>query len=130
MSTKPSELYIPVSLGELIDKITILEIKKENLKGDKLFNVSNELKELRQSFAKLNLNIDLGIIKELKEVNQTLWDIEDKIREKEEHKDFGEHFINLARSVYKKNDIRASIKKTINEKYNSKFIEEKSYNSY
>ena len=120
----------PISIGELIDKITILQIKKEYMSGDKLKNVSNELKTLKLLLEKNNLNIDSCFFNKLKEVNSRLWDIEDNLRFKESKKEFDDNFINLARSVYQQNDIRASLKKEINYKYNSSIIEEKSYTAY
>ena len=120
----------PISIGELIDKITILQIKKEYMSGDKLKNVSNELKTLKLLLEKNNLNIDSYFFNKLKEVNSRLWDIEDNLRFKESKKEFDDNFINLARSVYQQNDIRASLKKEINYKYNSSIIEEKSYTAY
>ena len=122
-----SNILIPVSLGDLIDKITILEIKKENMTGKKLKNVDKELELLKLIFQENNLVIDIDLITKLKIVNANLWEIEDKIRIKESEKKFDKEFIQLARSVYKENDKRASIKKVINQKYNSEIIEEKYY---
>ena len=120
----------PVSLGELIDKITILEIKQIHMTGIKLKNVEKELKLLKNIIQDKNLEIDIDLINNLKEVNKNLWVIEDKIRIKESNQEFDREFIQLARSVYKENDKRASIKKEINQKYNSELFEEKSYNNY
>ena len=125
-----SSILAPVSLGELIDKITILEIKQINMTGIKLKNVDKELKLLRKIIQDENLEIDIDLINNLKEVNNNLWEIEDNIRIKESNQEFDKEFIQLARSVYKENDKRASIKKEINEKYNSELVEEKSYNNY
>tara|TARA_Y100001968_G_C19447402_1_gene766191 strand:+ start:1895 stop:2293 length:399 start_codon:yes stop_codon:yes gene_type:complete len=125
----PLRINAPISLGELIDKITILEIKKEYLKGNKLINIDRELKSLNLIIKDNKLKIDKNLISLLKDINKTLWDIENRIREKEKEKDFGKPFIELARSVYKSNDIRASIKQEINYKYNSNIIEEKSYSN-
>ena len=125
-----SSILAPVSLGELIDKITILEIKQINMTGIKLKNVDKELKLLRKILQDKNLEIDIDLINNLKEVNNNLWEIEDNIRIKESNQKFDKEFIQLARSVYKENDKRASIKKEINQKYNSNLVEEKSYNNY
>ena len=125
-----SSILAPVSLGELIDKITILEIKQIHMTGIKLKNVDKELKLLRKILQDENLEIDIDLINNLKEVNNNLWEIEDNIRIKESNQEFDKEFIELARSVYKENDKRASIKKEINQKYNSDLVEEKSYNNY
>ncbi len=125
-----SSIHAPVSLGELIDKITILEIKKIHMTGIKLKNVDKELKLLQNILQDKNLEIDMDLINNLKEVNNNLWEIEDNIRIKESNQKFDKEFIQLARSVYKENDKRASIKKEINQKYNSELVEEKSYNNY
>ena len=124
-----SSILAPVSLGELIDKITILEIKQINMTGIKRKNVNKELKLLKKILQDKNLEIDINLINSLKEVNNNLWEIEDNIRIKERNQQFNKEFIQLARSVYKENDKRASIKKEINQKYNSKLIEEKSYSN-
>ena len=125
-----SSIHAPVSLGELIDKITILEIKKINMTGIKLKNIDKELKLLKFILKDQNLELDINLINNLKEINKELWEIEDEIRIKERNKEFDEDFIQLARSVYKKNDRRSDIKKEINQKYNSELFEEKSYNKY
>ena len=125
-----SSILAPISLGELIDKITILEIKQIHMSGIKLKNVNKELKILRKILQDKNLEIDIDLINSLKEVNNNLWKIEENIRIKERHQKFNKEFIQLARSVYKENDKRASIKKEINQKYNSELIEEKSYSNF
>lgn len=125
-----SNILAPVSLGELIDKITILEIKKEHMIEKKLKNVDNELQSLKIVLKEKNLAIDISLVAQLKEVNNSLWAIEDSIRIKERKQQFDQEFIQLARSVYKENDKRASIKQKINYKYNSEFVEEKSYEDY
>jgi uncharacterized protein YoxC len=128
-------IQAPISLGELIDKITILEIKVTNI-GDaaKLKNVSHELDILN---AKVNTLLDdvgqakLAPLKQaLKDINQELWVIEDDIRDCERAKDFSDKFIQLARSVYFTNDKRAAVKKDINLAFGSELIEEKSYKDY
>ena len=125
-----SSIHAPVSLGELIDKITILEIKQIHMTGIKLKNVDKELKLLKNTLQDTNLEIDIDLINNLKEVNKKLWEIEDNIRIKESNQEFDKKFIELARLVYKENDKRASIKKEINQKYHSELVEEKSYNNY
>ena len=125
-----SSILAPISLGELIDKITILEIKKVFMTGIKLKNVDKELKLLKNLIQDKNLEIDVDLINNLKEVNKKLWKIEDKIRIKERDKEFDKDFIELARSVYKENDKRSSIKKEINLQYHSELVEEKSYDKY
>ena len=125
-----SSILAPVSLGELIDKITILEIKKLHMTGKQLINVDNELKLLINILKDIDLENNIDLINNLKEVNKNLWGIEDNIRIKEINQEFDEEFIQLARSVYKENDKRASIKKEINQKYNSELVEEKLYNDY
>ncbi len=125
-----SNIFAPISVGELIDKITILEIKQNHMKAHKLMNVEKELKLLRLILKNEKLEIDMDLFKDLKNINNNLWEIEDKIRMKESKQQFDKDFIKLARSVYKENDKRASIKREINQKYNSGLIEEKSYNDY
>ena len=124
-----SSILAPVSLGELIDKITILEIKQIHMTGIKLKNIDKELKLLKNIIQDKNLKIDIDLINNLKEVNQSLWELEDNIRIKESNQEFDKEFIEFARSVYKENDKRASIKKEINQKYDSELVEEKSYNN-
>lgn len=128
-------IQAPISLGELIDKITILEIKAVHI-GDetKLKNVTHELNILN---AKVNELLDatgqakLAPLKtSLKDINQELWVIEDDIRDCERIKDFGDKFIQLARAVYFTNDKRAAVKKDINLAFGSELIEEKSYKDY
>jgi hypothetical protein len=126
-------LKVEVSVGELLDKVTILEIKSERITdAAKLENVNRELETLRQTWAKSDLSQkDVSSqIARLKEVNEALWDIEDNIRRKEAGQDFGDEFIQLARSVYHQNDIRAAVKKEINELLGSRLVEEKSYVDY
>ena len=127
---KIQNIQAPISLGELIDKITILQIKTNHLQGAALKHVTTELNALENTLKNLNLNVDPKLIQQLKEVNQNLWNIEDDIREQERQKNFGDTFIQLARSVYKQNDRRSAIKKEINTTYGSAFTEEKSYQPY
>ena len=120
----------PISIGELVDKITILEIKKNKLQNSKLENVLKELSFLRKLIEKHQIEITDDLFTQLKEINLTLWNIEDQIRIKEKNKEFDNIFIELARSVYFKNDKRAEIKKRINQLSNSEITEEKSYAEY
>lgn len=130
-SPKPlAEIQAPISLGELIDKITILEIKTQHLQGNALENVQKELAALQGTLDALDLQVDPTLIQRLKEVNAALWQIEDAIRDQERQKSFGETFIRLARSVYQQNDRRAAIKKEINTTYGSALVEEKAYKGY
>jgi len=117
---------VQVSVGELIDKITILEIKSERINSqDKLTNVSKELEALKPIEEKYP---EVAFYKlRLKAINESLWDIEDAIRVMERNQSFGEEFIDLARSVYFTNDKRAEIKKQINAAAGSEIVEEKSY---
>ena len=124
------DILAPISLGELIDKITILQIKTQNLQGTALGNVKKELEALESTLNKLQIDIDSTLIQRLQQVNQALWQIEDDIRDKEHNKDFGDSFVSLARSVYQQNDRRADIKKEINTTYGSSLTEEKSYTNY
>lgn len=126
-------LTAPVSWGELIDKITILEIKSEQMSDPaKLANVKHEhdvLTKTRDSYAPLPSGLT-SLSQQLKEINQQLWDIEDDIRDQERQKDFGETFIKLARAVYFTNDKRAALKGQVNELMGSDVVEEKSYQDY
>ena len=125
-----STILAPISIGELIDKITILEIKQIYMTGIKLKNINKEMKLLKNILQDKNLEINIDLIKNLKKVNKKLWEIEDNIRIKESKQEFDEEFVKLARSVYIENDKRASIKKEINQTYNSDLVEEKSYKNY
>jgi len=128
-------IQAPISLGELIDKITILEIKAVNIQDvGKLKNVTHELDILNEKVA--SFLDSAGIAKlaplkaALKDINQALWIIEDDIRDCEYVKDFSDKFIQLARAVYVTNDQRAKVKKDINLAFGSELIEEKSYKDY
>lgn len=119
---------IPVSIGELFDKITILQIKQEKIKSlDKLSNVKKELELLLQKSNCFDINKIQNEYDELKKVNLILWEVEDKIRKKENQNSFDDDFIQLARTVYIENDKRAALKRRINEILNSELIEEKEY---
>ncbi len=127
-----NNINVPISPGELLDKITILEIKSENIQDkEKLANVETELSLLSEIWENTSPDTALEKLKqELKENNQALWDIEDKIRIKESSKEFDQVFVELARSVYIQNDKRAETKKKINLKLGSMIVEEKSYADY
>lgn len=123
-------MKIEVSIGEIVDKLSILKIKQDNINDKfKLINIKNEYIYLYEIvFDSLNISIEDYTF--LLNINQKLWNIEDSIRIKEKNQEFDKEFIKLARSVYITNDKRAEIKKRINLKYDSKFIEEKSYEQY
>jgi len=124
---------IEISIGEFFDKITILEIKKERIHDKaKLDNINNELDALNAlldnlPFSRADIQEEFD---ELKAINEKLWVIEDDIRDKESTKEFDQDFIELARSVYFTNDRRSDVKRSINLKLGSNFIEEKSYEEY
>lgn len=127
------QIYAEVSPGELFDKLTILDIKMERMAdAAKLANVKKELKILsaiRDQHVKPSDDLS-DLVKQLKTVNETLWVIEDDIRDCERRGDFGKAFIELARSVYINNDARAALKKKINTLLHSNLFEEKSYQAY
>ncbi len=126
-------IEVEVSIGELLDKITILEIKMERIRQkEKLLNIKKELNHLRQvQVERIPFNEEVNeLFLKLKETNEALWDIEDEIRECERAKDFGPQFIHLARSVYKQNDLRCHYKRELNDKLGSNLKEEKSYAEY
>ena len=127
------EILVPVSFGELLDKIAILQIKSERM-GDpaKLANVRNELSALEKTWmAHPAAGTDIVRLRaDLKAVNERLWEIEDDIRVKEKAQAFDQEFIKLARSVYFENDERARIKREINTALGSAYVEEKSYEDY
>ena len=127
------QLQVPVSVGEVLDKITILQIKLAHISdAAKRVNIQNELDALLPLVAGDAFTTDQmqALMAELKSVNEALWDIEDDIREKEAAKSFDAEFIRLARAVYITNDKRAEIKKQINLATGSALVEEKSYESY
>jgi len=124
-------MKIEVSIGEIVDKITILSIKLKKIKNEeKLKNIRKEFEILKLSLKELSISTNLTEFTRLKEVNLKLWDIEDKIRIKEAKQEFDDEFIQLARSVYFENDKRSEIKKDINLKFGSDLIEEKEYVKY
>lgn len=128
-----SEITVPVSFGELLDKIAILQIKSERIVDpSKLANVRKELESLTSTWmahpaAQQNIP---EMRAALKAVNERLWDIEDQIRDRERAQDFGPEFVRLARAVYFENDDRARIKRDINQALGSAYVEEKSYSNY
>jgi len=126
-------ITIPVSLGELLDKISILLIKKINIKDQKkLTYITKELNQLNDILEKSNIDKEVitPYLEQLKQINSKLWNVEDQIREHEKEKIFSQSFIDLARSVYINNDQRAKIKMKINENFDSEIIEVKSYRDY
>ena len=128
-----NEIQIPISPGELLDKITILQIKSERIADEtKVANVRTELAMLEQVWSEAVDDDDVirELTAELKSINEALWEIEDDIRDEERTKRFGDRFIELARAVYVTNDERANAKKKINLHLNSTIVEEKSYQDY
>lgn len=123
-------MKIEVSNGEIVDKLTIIEIKLEHIKDEKkLVNLKTEYKVLDEAVQKI-IAKDHPLYKELLGINQQLWNIEDRIRELEKAKNFGTEFIEVARTVYFTNDKRSDVKRRINELTGSNLIEEKSYEDY
>ncbi|NBB92521.1 MAG: hypothetical protein GVY32_05045 [Gammaproteobacteria bacterium] len=127
------ELLIPVSPGELLDKLTILEIKLDRIADEaKLVNIRREHELLMRVWRDAALDGDgiAALRAQLRDVNEALWEIEDGIRDEEREKRFGERFVTLARLVYQRNDERAALKRRINELLGSAILEEKSYRDY
>ena len=124
------EVQIPVSVGELVDKITILQIKANTFSGEALVNVQRELTLLEGVLEKCGMELPTELVKALSEINQQLWTIEDAIRECESSNCFDARFIDLARSVYRCNDQRAALKRQINTATGSHLMEEKGYTAY
>ena len=130
MKKKLDKILAEISAGELIDKITILEIKKDKISDkEKLFQVEKELVSLKETLKKSIADQDLilNLKKDLKDINSKLWEIEDGKRNAEKNNDFGKKFVELARNVYKFNDERAKIKLKINNLLGSRIKEVKSY---
>lgn len=126
------QVTVPISVGELLDKITILEIKAERIvEPEKRLNVDRELSELSAKRDALGLDRpDLRpLVDDLARVNRRLWDVEDDLRRLEKREDFGPAFVRLARSVYRENDRRAEIKRELNRLTGSHLVEEKSYSA-
>ena len=126
-------IHVPVSPGEVLDKITILEIKSERMtEPEKVANVRAELALLKETWSQAVTEDDVirDLHGQLKQINEALWEIEDDIRDKERVKEFDQRFIELARSVYFTNDRRSEVKKKLNLHLGSQIIEEKSYQDY
>jgi len=122
---------IPVSIGQLLDQVTILSIKYFKIKDPaKSKNIAAEIAALTAVCVSVGVNFQDPLYSELHDVNYNLWQIEDDIREKEAAKEFDDEFIRLARSVYHLNDKRYDIKKRINKRYGSTIVEEKQYSQY
>ncbi|GET23641.1 MULTISPECIES: DUF6165 family protein [Prolixibacter] len=123
-------MKIEVSNGEIADKLTIIEIKLERISDEaKLVNLKKEYEVLNEAVSQIIDKKD-ALYKELYDINCQLWDIEDRIRDLERNKDFGQDFIETARAVYFTNDKRSDVKRRINEKTGSNLVEEKSYEDY
>jgi len=128
-----NEILIPISPGELLDKITILQIKAERMTDPaKVANVKTELDLLSKVWSEaVAADAEItALTAELKSINEALWEIEDDIRDEERNKRFNERFVELARAVYVTNDERANAKKKVNLHLNSTIVEEKSYQDY
>lgn len=121
-------LRIPVSVGELVDKLTILELKQRHLSGEPLEHVNREHALLLQEFQPLAAAVPADLQQQLADVNGQLWQVEDAIRDCDQRADFGPTFVALAQRVYRLNDRRAAIKQAINRVSGSALIEQKSYN--
>ena len=133
MVNKSKKILSEISAGELLDKISILEIKLEKIQDKESHEEINKEYRILKEAQNLNIKITENVkyfLNELKKINQNLWDIEDKLRICEKNKDFGKDFIELARGVYLNNDKRAKIKSEINKKLGSNIKEIKQYVSY
>jgi hypothetical protein len=128
-----TEIHVPISPGELIDKITILQIKSARITDpEKVANVRNELALLESTWrdsAFSTSDVEVEWVS-LRRINEKLWDVEDQLRDKERARTFDQEFIDLARAVYFTNDERAAVKREINRRLGSKIVEEKSYAKY
>jgi hypothetical protein len=124
-------MNIGISLGEVADKVTILSIKMKRIKdSDKLENIRKQYDALKESMEDFGMKVTSEDFRKLEQVNLKLWDLEDAIRLKEQKREFDEGFVQFARSIYFLNDDRSAIKRDINLKYGSQFIEEKEYVAY
>ena len=124
-------MKVEISIGELVDRVTILSIKCERVHDDaKLVNIKYEYGQLKKAMESIGMTERDSEFLELRSVNERLWAIEDRLREKENRKEFDDQFIELARSVYIENDVRAALKRRINISKGSRVIEEKSYSDY
>ena len=133
MTNKPKKILSEISAGELLDKISILEIKLEKIKNkvnqEKINKEYKILKEVQNSSIEMTEKLKT-LVKKIKEVNQNLWDIEDKLRFCEKNKDFGKNFIEFARAIYFNNEKRSDIKSEINKTLGSNINEVKQYVNY
>ena len=120
-------LLIPVSIGELVDKLTILSLKQRHLQGEALEHVNREHALLQEVFAPLAAGVPQPLHQELQQVNGELWDVEEAIRACDRRGDFGGSFVELAQRVYQLNDRRAALKRAINLASGSDLVEQKSY---
>ena len=126
-----NEVLVPISVGELLDKLTILQIKSERISDPaKLVNINKERLALSETCKTLKVDAQHPLVMDLQQINESLWVVEDKLREKEHQKAFDDEFIQLARDVYFTNDRRAAVKKEINILMGSTYVEEKSYAPY
>jgi hypothetical protein len=128
-----NDILVPVSIGDLVDKITILRIKSERIANrDQVANVMRELAALETVSARIACDpaVLAQCTADLKRVNEALWEIEDAIRDCEARGDFGSRFVELARSVYRQNDERARLKRKLNIAAGSRYVEEKSYAAF
>lgn len=126
-----TNLSVPVSVGELVDKITILRIKKQRISdSQKLVNIRTELSALESICNDNSIDLDIPLVGQLQEINEILWEVEDDIRLKEKAKVFDDEFIALARKVYHTNDRRFAVKSEISRYFGSRLMEEKSYEDY
>jgi hypothetical protein len=124
-------MKVEVSIGELVDKVSIISIKLKKIKdANKLANIQKEYALLIQAMKEGGISLESVEFKRLEAINLKLWDIEDQIRNKEARKEFDETFIALARSIYFTNDERAEVKREVNIKYGSGIVEEKEYVEY
>ena len=124
-------MKIEISIGELVDKVSILSIKMQKITNEeKLANIRKEFETLSNSMETIGITAESDEFKRLKAINLLLWDIEDKIRLKEARKEFDDEFIQLARSVYIQNDQRFELKSKINRSHGSELVEEKEYVDY
>lgn len=128
---KNNAMIIQVSPGEVMDKAAILSIKSRRIKDpEKLVHVRKELGYLRNALKNEKIDNNCKEARALKKINSKLWDFENAIREKEERKHFDEEFVQIARTIYRLNNARYALKRIINLKYNSDFIEEKEYRTF
>lgn len=131
MSPVREDILVPLSIGEILDKITILQIKSERIEdASKLVNVRKELEALLSICTRSGVPVSHPKVGELRTINEALWVVEDLLRDKERAKSFDAEFVKLARDVYFTNDKRAAVKRDLNLELGSGFVEEKSYKAY